>query len=92
VSKIVCIATGGLTLRQILPLEFLRPGEEGRVYEIDGDRRLVVRLEEMGLRRGVDVRMVRPGSPCIVAFDNHRLSVRTDECAVVMVEVNGAGK
>ena len=79
-------------MRQLLPLEFLRPGEEGRVCQIDGDHRLVMRLEEMGLRRGVAVRMVRPGSPCIVAFDNHRLSLRTDECAIVMVEVNGVGK
>ena len=78
-------------MRQVLPLEFLRPGEEGRVCEIDGDCRLVMRLEEMGLRRGVAVRMVRPGSPCIVAFDNHRLSFRTGECALVMVEVNGSG-
>ena len=60
------------------------------VHQIDGEHDLVVRLEEMGLRQGVVVRMIRAGSPCIVAFDNHRLSVRTDECAVVMVAVNGA--
>ncbi|MBT6156751.1 MAG: hypothetical protein HOK71_15450 [Planctomycetaceae bacterium] len=77
-------------MQQFVPLEFLRAGEEGRVHQIDGEHDLVVRLEEMGLRQGVDVRMIRPGSPCIVAFDNHRLSVRTDENAVVMVSVNGA--
>jgi ferrous iron transport protein A len=77
-------------LQQFVPLEFLRAGEEGRVHQIEGAHDLVVRLEEMGLRQGVDVRMIRPGSPCIVAFDNHRLSVRTDENAVVMIAVNGA--
>lgn len=78
-----------MKLQQLIPLQFLRPGEEGRIRQIDGDHPFVVRLEEMGLRRGAAVRMVRPGSPCIVAFDNHRMSFRTDECAVVMVEVNG---
>ena len=76
-------------LPQSIPLDFLHAGEEGRICRIGGDQQFVVRLEEMGLRRGVAIRMVRPGSPCIVALDNHRLSFRGDECAVVMVVVDG---
>ena len=41
----------------------------------------------MGLREGAHVRMIRAGSPCIVALDHQRLSFRTDEAAVVFVEV-----
>jgi hypothetical protein len=41
----------------------------------------------MGLRAGVEVRMVQPGHPCIVAFDHQRLSFRGDGEARVLVEV-----
>ena len=71
----------------LLPLELLRPGEEARIKEISGERLLVCRLAEMGLREGVLVRMVRPGSPCILAIDNHRFSFRGDEAAAILVEV-----
>ena len=74
-------------MSQIVPLELLRAGEEGRVLDVEGERGLVVRLAEMGLREGIAVRMVRPGSPCIVAIDNHRMSFRCDEAAVVLVEL-----
>ena len=72
---------------QIVPLELLRSGEEGRVMQVEGEHGLVNRLAEMGLREGIHIRMVRPGSPCIVALDNQRLSFRTDEAALVFVEV-----
>ena len=81
----------GTPLVQVVPLELLSAGEEGRVLEVDGDRDLVHRLAEMGLREGVQVRMVRSGSPCILAIENHRLTFRTDESTTVLVEV-GASK
>ena len=73
--------------QQIVPLELLAAGEEGQVFDIEGEHDLVNRLKEMGLREGVPVRMVKPGSPCIIAVNNHRLSFRGDTAAVVMVEV-----
>lgn len=72
---------------QIVPLELLRSGEEGRVMQVEGEHGLVNRLAEMGLREGTHIRMVRPGSPCIVALGNQRLSFRTDEAALIFVEV-----
>jgi len=74
-------------MQQIVPLEVLAPGEGGRIRDVDGDRCLVARLAEMGLRRGVEVHMIASGSPCIIAFDNHRMSFRAEEDAVVLVEV-----
>jgi len=68
-------------------MEFLSVGERGRIYDLDGDRRLVDRLAEMGIRQGVEIHMVQTGSPYIVAFDNHRLSFRGDEAATVLVEL-----
>ena len=70
----------------MIPMELLAAGESARIFEIDGQPALVVRLEEMGLRRGTPVRMVQPGCPCIVAVNNHRVSFRGEEAAVVLVE------
>ncbi|HEY2253499.1 MAG TPA: FeoA family protein [Planctomycetaceae bacterium] len=72
---------------QILPMQLLNPGETGCITDVEGDTHLVRRLGEMGLRAGVEVRMVQPGSPCIVAFDHQRLTFRGDDEAVVLVEV-----
>ncbi|MGE5193790.1 MAG: FeoA family protein [Deltaproteobacteria bacterium] len=71
----------------IVPMHLLHPGETGSILEIEGDTQLVRRLDEMGLRAGVQVRMVQPGHPCIVAFDHQRLSFRGEDDAVVLVEV-----
>ena len=73
--------------RQVVPLEFRSVGERGRIYDLDGDRGLIDRLAEMGIRQGVEIHIVQTGSPCIVAFDNHRLSFRCDESASILVEV-----
>ncbi|MFO0916853.1 MAG: FeoA family protein [Planctomycetaceae bacterium] len=74
-----------LTVTQIVPLELLRAGDHAQICEIDGTAEFVHRLDEMGLRIGVTVRMIQPGSPCIVAAGNHRFSLRIDESAVVLV-------
>ena len=71
----------------LIPLELLSAGEEGRIHDIDGSAEFVHRLEEMGLRVGVPVCMVQPGSPCILAVGNHRFSLRIEETASVLVEV-----
>lgn len=71
----------------VIPLHLLDPGETGCVLDVSGSDPLVLRLDEMGLRTGVNVRMVQPGQPCIVAFDNHRLSFRGESDATILVEV-----
>jgi ferrous iron transport protein A len=74
-------------LMPVVPLENMSTGEEGRVYSLEGSAELVVRLQEMGLREGAAVRMVRAGSPCILAVNNQRLSLRFDGNATVLVEL-----
>jgi len=76
-------------LQHIVPLQLLNAGEDGRIHEIDGQQELVVRLKEMGLAEGVTVRMVQSGEPCIIAYDNHRISFRGSDAAVIMVECIG---
>ncbi len=75
-------------MSQVIPLEMLRSGEQGRICEVDGAVDFVHRLEEMGLREGVTVKMLRPGSPCILDVNQHRLSFRADDLATVLVEIS----
>lgn len=75
-------------MSHIVPMHLLHPGETGCIREVDGEVQFVRRLDEMGLRAGVEVRMVQPGHPCIVAFDHQRLSFRGEDEAVVLVEVS----
>lgn len=74
-------------MSQIIPMHLLQPGETGSILEIGGATHLVRRLGEMGLHAGMEIRMVQPGQPCIVAFDHQRLSFRGEDEALVLVEV-----
>ena len=75
-------------MQNVVPLQFLRSGETGRVSDVEGEPGLVTRLNEMGVRAGAHVRMVCSGEPCIIALDNHRLTFRSGEAASVLVDVN----
>jgi Fe2+ transport system protein FeoA len=68
-----------------IPISILACGEIGRVEQLVGDIEDVRRLEEMGLRRGQEVQMVQPGSPCIVRVGGSRLCFRQAEGLGVMV-------
>lgn len=69
----------------ILPLEFLQANEEASVVELCGDECQIHRLAEMGLRIGASIRMVKPGSPCLLALGGKRLSIRLGGCIAVLV-------
>jgi Fe2+ transport system protein FeoA len=73
-----------------LPLTALRVGEIALVVQVLGDSRCVDHLREVGLRPGVDVEMVQAGTPCIVRLDGHKLCLRADELASVMVTLREA--
>ena len=77
-------------LDRLLPLTALRVREVARVLEIVGDSRCVHHLREVGLRLGVEVEMLRSGSPCILRIDGQRLCLRADELASVMVTLQDA--
>lgn len=75
------------TVVRILPIELLRSGERGVIHDLLGNEAVVHRLSEMGLRPGVEFRMVQPGSPCIVCVGEHRLTVRLDPSLQILVDV-----
>ena len=76
-----------VTAMQLVPLEMMTIGEHGCVRDVDGSPDFVIRLHEMGLHEGARVRMVKTGSPCILAVNEHRFSLRFDDRATVLVEL-----
>ncbi len=74
-------------MSQVIPLELLQAGEEGAIHSVEGSESLTHRLAEMGIREGAAIRMIRPGTPCLVAVNNHRMSLRIEGSASVLVEV-----
>lgn len=75
-------------LQRIVPLDFLGVGEQGRVVDVDGSGELVGRLAEMGISAGSELRMLRPGQPCIIAVGDQRISFRGEAAAVVLVQTH----
>ncbi len=72
-------------MENIVPIELMAAGEVGHVVQVDGAPDVVHRLAEMGLREQARILMIQPGSPCIVAVGDHRLSLRMDDEAEILV-------
>ncbi len=72
-------------MENIVPLELMAAGEMGHVVQMEGSPDVVHRLAEMGLREQARILMVQPGSPCIVAVGDQRLSLRMDDDAEILV-------
>lgn len=75
------------TCDALVPLDLLKAGEAASIVELTGDSLQVHRLQEMGLRAGAQIRMLRPGAPCLIALDGKRLSLRLNELMDILVAV-----
>ena len=69
----------------LIPLHVLRAGECGTVVDVLGPPEQVHRLQELGLRNGVDIEMVQSGEPCIVRLFGQTLCFRADRLLRVVV-------
>ena len=69
----------------LLPLEFSAPGQWVEVADVSGDDAWVARIAELGLRPGSRVRILQPGSPCLLQVGGARLILRADLAAQVLV-------
>lgn len=69
----------------LLPLDMLRAGEVGEVEEVSGQAVWVGRLAELGIRQGSRVRVVQPGSPCLLDINGCKLCLRGGECSQILV-------
>jgi Fe2+ transport system protein FeoA len=63
----------------LLPLEFLGSGEWADVEQVVGEPGWVGRMAELGVRAGCRLRVLQPGSPCLLDVGGCRLSLR-GEC------------
>jgi ferrous iron transport protein A len=68
-----------------IPLGQLRPGQSALISAVVGRPDDVHRLEEIGLRGGRRLRMVRPGSRSIIRLGGSTLSIRCDDRLRVLV-------
>jgi len=81
-------------MHDLVPLSTLSPGQSAKVRQVVGKTDQVRRLEELGLRHGVQLEMVRHGTPCIVriggpssrrSFGGSKLCFRQSDLLQVMV-------
>ena len=69
----------------MIPIRSLRSGQVAEIHELVGPAEQVRRLEELGLRRGARLELLRGGSPCILRVDGATLCYRDDESVRVLV-------
>ncbi len=69
----------------LLPLDHLHSGEWAEIVEVVGEPRWVGRLAELGIRAGSILKVLQPGSPCLLEIGGCRLSLRSDSASQIMV-------
>jgi len=76
----------------LMPLDMLRAGEWAEVEEVSGQPGWVCRLAELGIRQGCRLRVVQPGSPCLLDVSGCRLCLRPGECTQILVRPVGGSR
>lgn len=72
-------------MHDLLPLDLLAAGQWADVAEVSGEPAFVGRLAELGVRLGSRLRVLQPGSPCLLQVGDARLSVRGDWALQILV-------
>jgi Fe2+ transport system protein FeoA len=70
---------------ELVPLTVLRCGQFAEVGSLTGPSEQVRRLEELGVRAGARLEMIRCGAPCIIRIEGSTLCFRDDDLLRVMV-------
>jgi ferrous iron transport protein A len=79
--------TAAATLEpRLIPLNRMNSGQRAVLSEVVGRADQVQRLKELGFRSGMDLEMVRSGSPCIVRLQGHTMCIRGNDLLNVLVE------
>ena len=72
-------------MNELVPLNLLARGECALIEQLVGQADQVHRLEELGLRAGVSIEMLEPGTPCIVRVADQKLCFRDSDLFNVIV-------
>ncbi len=75
----------------LLPLELLGGGDWAEVAEVCGEPTWVGRMAELGVSSGCRLRVLQPGSPCLLQIGGCRLCLRGDDAAQILVRPVLAG-
>jgi len=70
---------------QLLPIEMLSSGVWADVAEVHGESGWVSRMAELGLRAGSRLKILQPGSPCLLEVGGSRLSLRSNLAVQILV-------
>jgi Fe2+ transport system protein FeoA len=68
-----------------IPLTMLRCGEVANIQQLVGAPETVRRLNELGIRSGALIEIIRGGSPCILRVEGSTICFREDEQVRVLV-------
>ena len=68
-----------------IPLFCLLAGQSALVDDLIGEPDQIQRLKELGLRSGMEIEMVQPGSPCIIRVGGSKLCFRDGDVMSVLV-------
>ena len=69
----------------LIPLDMLQAGEWAEIADIHGEPSWVGRLAELGLREGCRLRVLQPGSPCLLQVADCKLCLRGNDCSQILV-------
>lgn len=75
----------------MISLDKVKQGERVVIRRIDGGGAMVQRMAEMGLRPGVEIKLIRLCGPAIIELSGHRVIVGRGMVGRVMVESRGGG-
>ena len=72
----------------MISLSQMKPGEGGKVVEIQGGHGMIQRLAGMGLLQGTEITIIQAGGPVILEALNNRLVIGRGMVGNIMVEPN----
>ncbi|GEM_PF-1488692 len=75
-----------------LPLNFLRAGDRGIIVSLLAPGDAAHRLQEIGLCKGREIRVFRPGNPCIVHVGGSKLCLRSDDVQILVEPLRSTGE
>lgn len=69
----------------VVPLELVSSGQSVEVVDVAGDPSWTSRIQEMGIRVGACLQVLRSGSPCMLQVGNARFCLRCTAGALILV-------
>ncbi len=79
---------------KLVSLAQMRPGQKGKIVEINGGCGLVSRMEALGIQKGKEIQKVSGQlmrGPVLLKYNNTQVAIGFGMASKVLVEVNREG-